>query len=116
MHHPVQQNGAESDAYAGVGVLFQPVTSRARFQFRPLVLWNSWVSISADAPPIAPPYPAATAFSVATVRMLAQSWRTVDGSDFRTDADRTVELVNYFTWTPNRVWAQDDAGVATPDT
>jgi hypothetical protein len=108
-------NGEVTDVQAGVGVLYQPSTNGGVFQFRPLVLWRSWVSISTDAPPIAPPWPIATAQSYGAVRMVAQSWRAADGGDFRTDAISTVDLWNYFTTTPNRIWAHDDSGIATPE-
>jgi hypothetical protein len=107
-------NGDVTDAQAGVGVLYQPATSGGVFQFRPSVQWRSWVSISADAPPNSPPWPLATAQSYGAVRMVVQSWRAADGSDFRTDAIRTVDLWNYFTSTPNRVWSQEDSGFANP--
>ena len=42
------------------------------------------------------------------------TWRAIDGRDFRTDAIRTVDLWNYFTSTPNRVWSQEDSGFANP--
>ena len=46
--------------------------------------------------------------------MVAQSWRTSDGSDFRTDAISTIVLWNHFVFTPNRIWAHDDSGTASP--
>lgn len=104
-------NGDVSDVQAGVGVLFKP-TSRRLFQFRPLILWRSWVSISADAPPTTP-YPIATVQTHSWARLVAQSWRA-DGSDFRTDAVKNIDLVDYVATTPNRVWATEDSGVATP--
>jgi hypothetical protein len=80
-------HGDETIVQAGVGALFQP-TRRPFFQFSAMALWTSWVSISADAPPAAPPHPIATALSHGAVRLVAQSWRASDRGDFRTDAIR----------------------------
>jgi hypothetical protein len=107
-------NGADTDVQAGVGILFRPTRRRGRFQFRPLVLWRSWVTISADPPPVAPPHPLATAQSYGAARLVAQSWRASDGGDFRTDAVVTIPLWNEFVFTPNRFWAQANSGVANP--
>jgi hypothetical protein len=107
-------NGDESDSQAGVGVLFQPGRSRGFFQFRALALWTSWVSISADDPPVPPPWPTATSQSYGAVRLVAQSWRASDATDFRTDAIRDIEVWNHFVTTPNRVWALNESGIANP--
>jgi hypothetical protein len=109
-------NGDQTDVQAGVGVLFRPVRRRAMFQFRALALWTSWVSISADAPPVPPPHPSATSRSYGAVRLVAQSWRASDGGDFRTDAIRDMPQWDYFVRTPDRIWEHDVSGVANPAT
>jgi hypothetical protein len=107
-------NGDEADVQAAVGALFQPSGPRSMFQFRALALWTYWISLEADYPPGTPPGAAATSFSYGTVRLVAQSWRTSDGSDFRTDAIRDMEQWRYFVSTPNRFRAMDESGVASP--
>jgi hypothetical protein len=107
-------NGDETDVQAAVGALFQPTRPRSMFQFRALALWTSWISLEADYPPGTPPSAIATSFSYGAVRLVAQSWRASDGSDFRTDAIRDMEQWRYFVSTPNRFRAMDESGVANP--
>lgn len=105
-------NGDQTDVQAGIGVLFQPTRSKGLFEFRALALWTSWLSLSADAPPIAPPHPVATARSYGAVRLVAQSWRAADASDFRTDAVRDLQQWDYAVGTPDRLWAHSESGIA----
>ena len=107
-------NGDETDVQAGVGVLFQPSRRRGSLQFRALLLYEPWVSLSADWPPLPPPQPIATAQSYGAIRLVAQSWRATDAGDFRTDALRTIELWNHFVATPDRLTGWNESGIANP--